>query len=160
MYVVWRNMEVSEQLLNKIEPVLEQCEVKLYEIKWRSNDKTLEIAIMKEDGTMDLDTCAAVSEKISEVLDQDGSVSDAYMLEVCSPGAEREIKDLDELNHLKDPYIYVRLKHPFKKMLELTGAVTSFENGVITLDYRDKAAHRTAEIDAENIDYIRLAVKF
>jgi hypothetical protein len=45
-------------------------------------------------------------------------------------------------------------------MKELTGTVRSFSNGVISLEYRDKAAVRTAEIETENIEFIRYAVKF
>ena len=67
--------------------------------------------------------------------------------------------DLDELDEMKGEYIYVRLKHPFKKMLELTGEILDVKDGLITLEYRDKAAKRKAEFTKENIDYIRLAVR-
>ena len=69
-------MEQIERLKEMIVPVLSSCNVKLYELKWTGTGKnrTLEVAITKEDGTMDLDTCALASEKISEVLDQDAAL--------------------------------------------------------------------------------------
>jgi len=76
---------------------------------------------MKPDGTMDLDTCADISEKLSEILDANDPISEEYTLEVCSPGAEREIKDLSELT--AGQYIFVRLKEPFKSQLEFTGEI-------------------------------------
>lgn len=154
-------MDRTEHLRELFLPVLEEMEVRLYDLVYRTNgrDHTLEVSIMKKDGSMDLDTCAAVSEKLSEVLDKEDPIAEEYTLEVCSPGAEREIKDLDELDGMKGEYVYVRLKHPFKKMLEFTGEILSVEDGLITLEYRDKAARRKAEFTREDIDYIRLAVR-
>ena len=48
-------MEQIERLKEMIVPVLSSCNVKLYELKWTGTGKnrTLEVAITKEDGTMD-----------------------------------------------------------------------------------------------------------
>lgn len=154
-------MERIEYLKQLFQPVFEKHNVKLYEIAFRNvgKDHTLEVAIMKQDGSMDLDTCANVSESLSEVLDEIDPIKEEYTLEVCSPGAEREIKDLDEIH--TGMYVYVRLKHPFKKMLEFTGEILDVDlDGNIVLSYRDKAASRKAEFTKDNIDYIRMAVRF
>ncbi len=153
-------MDKIEHLKELFQPVFESNNVKLYDLVFRNSgkDRTLEVSIMKPDGTMDLDTCAAVSEEISEILDREDPINEEYTLEVCSPGAEREIKDLDEIH--PGLYVYVRLKHPFKKMLEFVGEILEIsEEGLITLAYRDKAATRKAEFTKEDIDYIRMAVK-
>jgi len=153
-------MENTGKLKELMEPVLKTCGVRLYELKWNAGDHTLQVAIMHEDGSMDLDTCAEVSEKLSDCLDESNAISSAYTLEVCSPGAEREIRDPEELKHMSEPYVYMRLKHPYRKMIEITGTVKSFRDGMIELEYREKAARKTAEISAEEIEYLRLAVKF
>lgn len=153
-------MDKIEHLKELFQPVFESNNVKLYELVFRNSgkDRTLEVSIMKPDGTMDLDTCAAVSESLSEILDQEDPINEEYTLEVCSPGAEREIKDLDEIQ--SGLYVYVRLKHPFKKMLEFVGEILEVsDTGLITLAYRDKAATRKAEFTKDDIDYIRMAVK-
>lgn len=152
-------MEIVDTVRQLIQPVLDEEHVLLYDVTWIRNEHTLQVSIMKEDGSMDLDTCAEVSEKISALLDQNDPIQGEYTLEVCSPGAEREIRNLDELDHMIGSYVFVRLKEPFKKMTELTGEIASVENGVITLDYRDKAAHRKAEFTKDNIQFIRMAVR-
>jgi len=153
-------MDKLEELKSLFQPVFDECEVKLYDLKWiGGRDCTLEVAIMKKDGSMDLDTCAAVSEKLGEVLDNNDLINEEYTLEVCSPGAEREIRDLDELDTMSGSYVFVRLKEPFKKMMEFTGEILSVVDGEITLEYRDKAAKRKAVFTKDNIDFIRLAVK-
>lgn len=154
-------MDRTERLKEMFLPVLQQMDIRLYDLVYRNSgrERILEVSIMKQDGSMDLDTCAAVSEKLSEVLDREDPISEEYTLEVCSPGAEREIRDLSELDSMAGEYVYVRLKEPFKKMLEITGEILSVENDLITLQYRDKAASRKAEFTRDNIDYIRLAVR-
>ena len=154
-------MDRTERLKEMFLPVLQQMDIRLYDLVYRNSgrERILEVSIMKQDGSMDLDTCAAVSEKLSEVLDREDPISEEYTLEVCSPGAEREIRDLSELDSMVGEYVYVRLKEPFKKMLEITGEILSVENDLITLQYRDKAASRKAEFTRDNIDYIRLAVR-
>ena len=155
------NMDRREHRKEMFLPVLDEMGVRLYDLVYRNSgrERILEVSIMKQDGSMDLDTCAAVSERLSEVLDEKDPIAEEYTLEVCSPGAEREIRDLNELDAMAGEYVYVRLREPFKKMLEITGEILSVENDLITLEYRDKAARRKAEFTKDNIDYIRLAVR-
>lgn len=153
-------MERLEKLKELFQPVFDELGVKLYELKWiNDREHTLQVAIMKADGSMDLDTCADVSERLSEILDEADPISEEYTLEVCSPGAEREIRDLDELDGMAGSYIHVKLAKPFKKMNEITGELVSSENGVVTISYRDKAATRKAEISKEDITFARMAVR-
>ena len=154
-------MDRTERIKEMFEPILQQMDIRLYDLVYHTSgrEKILEVSIMKQDGSMDLDTCAAVSERLSEVLVENDPINEEYTLEVCSPGAERQIRDLGELDDMAGEYVYVRLKEPFKKMLEITGEIQNVENDVITLEYRDKAARRKAEFTKENIDYIRLAVR-
>lgn len=153
-------MERTDKLKELFQPVFDEMGVKLYEIKWISgSEKTLQVAIMKADGTMDLDTCADVSERLSEVLDAADPISEEYTLEVCSPGAEREIRDLSELDQLTGSYIHVRLSAPFKKMTEITGELVSFEDGIVTMSYRDKAVTRKAQFPRTDIEFARMAVR-
>ena len=65
-------MDRIEHLKELFQPVFERNSVILYDLVFRTNgsERTLEVSIMKEDGSMDLDTCALVSEQISEILDK------------------------------------------------------------------------------------------
>lgn len=153
-------MELIENLKKKIEPILQEPNILLYELRWlNGSDKVLQVSIMYPDGTMDLDTCATISEKISELLDEDDSIQDAYTLEVCSPGAEREIIDHSQIAHLTDPYVFVRLAHSINKKNEFTGEITCLEDGSYQLVYREKAVKKTIQFMDEEITYIRMAVR-
>lgn len=153
-------MEITRKLETMLRPVLEKEGIRLYEIVWIADEHTLQISITRNDGTIDLDTCALVSDRISEVLDREDPIQSEYTLDVCSPGAEREIRDLSELDHMQGAYVYVRFREPVKNMTELTGEILSAGNEGIVLSYRDKAAVRKAEFTKDNIAFIRMAVRF
>ena len=55
-----------------IEEVLNDNGCHLYELEWITNQGTpvLRVSVEKEDGTMDLDTCATCSDAIGTMLDE------------------------------------------------------------------------------------------
>ncbi len=152
-------MKDIERLKAIFMPILTEMDVQLYDLAWVQNGKerTLQVSIMRPDGSMDLDTCASVSERLSQKLDEADEEEGAYTLEVCSPGAERTIYDLAELKTL--PYVHVHLKQPIDGSPAFTGQVVAYEEHNVTLSYRDKAATRQVHFTAADIDWIRHAVK-
>lgn len=152
-------MNQIDKLKELFIPVLEKINIQLYDLEWLGKDKTLRVVITNVDNKVDLDMCVLSSEELSKVLDEDDSIDSEYTLEVCSPGAEREIKDIYELTNMVGSHILVKLKEPYKKLNEIKGDVISANDKVITIEYRDKAAKRKAEINLDNISFARFAVK-
>lgn len=153
-------MEIVE-IKQLISTILDEHNVKLYDVKWLNQGKNriLQVAIMHEDGLMDLDTCQTVSEAISLRLD-DSPLSDVnYFLEVCSPGAEREIREASELSHLVGKHIYVRFNKPEGKNEDVKGDLISYVDNMVTIEYQDKAVKKKITFNVDNIDNMNLAVK-
>ena len=61
-----------DKLKEWIEPVLSKLGCRLYDIEWipSQDPPLLRFSVEKENGGMDLDTCALCSDAIGEVLDQ------------------------------------------------------------------------------------------
>ncbi len=61
-----------DNLKEWIEEVLNDNGCHLYELEWITNQGTplLRVSVEKEDGTMDLDTCATCSDAIGTMLDE------------------------------------------------------------------------------------------
>lgn len=81
-------MEQLENIKTLILPVLDSLGIQLYDLKWVNEKKSriLQIAVMRADGSMDIDTCALVSEKISEALDaHDDWISFEYFWRCARP---------------------------------------------------------------------------
>lgn len=144
-----------------VEPLVHMEDLILYDVSWHSEGsmRILQIAIMKKDGSMDIDTCATMSEKISTKLDEDDFISSEYFLEVCSPGAERELKDEAQIKEAVNAFVYVKLKDPKSGLADVKGTLRDLQDGILYIDYMDKAVKRKIEIAMSNVLLIRLSVK-
>lgn len=154
-------MDHLTKIKELIAPLLQQEDLLLYDVNWHTEGKNrvLQIAIMREDGSMDIDTCAQISEKISEKLDEADLIASEYFLEVCSPGAERELKDEKQIRDALGEYVFVKLRDPKAGLDEVKGTLVAVEEDRIVIEYMAKAVKKKAEIELENIALIRLSVK-
>lgn len=154
-------MSDLKQIKAVIQDVLNQEQVLLYDLSWQQEGKNriLQVAIMREDGSMDIELCAQVSEKISEVLDQHDLIPFEYFLEICSPGAERELLNDDQIMQALNDYVFVKMKNPKKGMDSVTGYLREYNEMGASIEYMDKTAKRNIVIEKDNIALIRLSVK-
>lgn len=154
-------MDVLKQIKEMCTTLLQAEEIQLYDVSWQQEgrNRILQIAIMREDGSMDIDTCAMMSEIISQKLDELDLVSGEYFLEVCSPGAERELKDDVQIKAALNEYVYVKLRNPQAGYDALKGYLIAVEEDAITISYMDKALKKQAKVQKDNIALIRLSVK-
>jgi ribosome maturation factor RimP len=92
---------MSETVIKQVEavalPVLKELGFELVEVLYRREQTgwILRLAIDKQDG-ISLDDCASVSREISQLLDIEDFVDQAYSLEVSSPGLNRPLKSMAE----------------------------------------------------------------
>lgn len=82
-----------EQLRALIEPVVETSGFELVRVRF-SSGQTPVLQVMLEDpatGQIQVDDCAAVSRRISALLDEADPIPSDYVLEVSSPGIDRPL---------------------------------------------------------------------
>lgn len=147
-------------LKEKIEAEISNQDVLLYDVKWVQEGKMriLQVSIMREDGTMDIDTCAEMSSLIGDMLDREDLISNEYYLEVCSPGAERELRNEEEVLKAVGEYIYIKFKNPKEGMDEIKGYLKDVSDDGYLVEYMDKAVKRKKVIAKDNVALIRLSV--
>lgn len=150
-----------DQIRPNVEEIIHTLDLILYDMKWRHEGdmQILEISILKKDNSMDIDTCALASEKISIMLDEKDCIPFEYYLEVCSPGAERVLNNDDEIRKSIGEYVYVKLKNPKCGIDEITGFLMDANDDFINISYMQKAVKKNLEIERNNIKLIRLSVK-
>lgn len=154
-------MNQVSQLKMKIEALMSGSENILYDVKWVQDGKMkiLQVSIMRKDGTMDIDTCADVSHQISQMLDEEDMIPYEYYLEVCSPGAERELRNDKEIMDALNEFVYIKFKNPKEGMDEIKGYLLEVNDDTLLISYMDKAVKRKKEVAKDNIALIRLSVK-
>ena len=124
----------------------------LYDVSYSKSEGILHVIIDKE---MDLKEIEELSKKVSKIMDMYDEDMDEYLLDVCSVGIEKPIKDEEEFKKAVGFYIYVKTKE-----LKVYGDLKSFENGVITLNTMEKNLNKEIKIDYEEVKNARYAVKF
>lgn len=149
---------VIEKIKEIILPYLEENQVSLFDIEYvfEDNENILRIYIDNEENNMDLLTCVNISEGISKLLDLNDPIDVPYSLEVSSPGAERPLRNEEEVKKSVGKYVYIETNDEGA----VYGTILSFENGNIEIEYLVKNIKKKTTINYKDIKNIRLAIKF
>ena len=98
-------------------------------------NKTIRILIDKETGITHED-CSAVSSEISELLDAADLIESAYILEVSSPGLERELYSLKDFERFAGHLAKVKTKTAINGQKHFRGKILKVEGEEIFFDDR------------------------
>ena len=94
-------MDQASLVARLIEPSLDSMGYELVraQISGGASDCCLQIMAERKDrAEMNVEDCASISRNISTVLDVEDPISEAYTLEVSSPGMDRPLVRLDDFN--------------------------------------------------------------
>ena len=133
----------------------EHKEYSLYSIEWANEFgyKILRVACDKVGG-INSDELGLINDYLSEKLDSyEKELPDNYMLEVCSPGAEKELRTKDEVISSVGQKVNVTIPE-----MVYEGKLVSFENDILTISINVKGRIKKVEVPYENVKVIRLAV--
>ncbi|MGL4624433.1 MAG: ribosome maturation factor RimP [Culicoidibacterales bacterium] len=152
---------IIEKTRELVEPILASKALTLYDIEYvkEGHDYFLRIYIDSPNG-IDLDTCVDVSEAVSLELDEKDFIEDVYFLEVSSPGAERPLRSLEDMEAAIGEHIYVKVREKVNGIEAFQGDLTEVTDGVLTIHYLDKTRKKIVSFPYSNVKKARLAVKF
>ncbi|WP_294579257.1 ribosome maturation factor RimP [uncultured Thomasclavelia sp.] len=155
-------MELLQNIKTIIQPLLVEHDVYLDDIEYvnENGEWYLRIFVEKNVGSLDMDTCVAVSEAISQKLDEVDPIQGEYYLEVSSPGIEKPLKTFEQVQNSIGKYVYAKFYDPKAGMDEVEGFIKGIEDKTIEFEYLVKNIKKTVKIDYDNVKFIRLAVKF
>ena len=97
-------------LTELFEPVIEAMGYELVGVEYNATRKhgTLRVYIDREQG-VSLDDCAAISHQLSGILDVEEPISQAYDLEISSPGIDRPLFKLDDFERFSGQTAKIKL---------------------------------------------------
>jgi len=144
----------TEELLT---PIAEKNGVEIYDVEYvkEGSEYYLRAYIDKADGVNIID-CENVSRALSDALDKEDFIPDAYILEVSSPGLGRTLKKDKHLAKSIGQEVEIKLFKAIDKCKEFSGVLESFDGESIVIT-DDKETRTFARAD---IALIRLALDF
>ena len=110
-----------------VEELLENTALELVAVDYvKERDWYLRVFIDKEGG-VDLDDCQDLSRKLEELLDAQDLIKTSYILEVSSPGLDRELKKPRDFQREMGKDIDVSLFAPLDGKMVVTGPLSAYD---------------------------------
>ena len=132
----------AEELLK---PIAEAFNVKIYDVEYvkEGSDMYLRAYIDKEGG-VNIQDCENVSRAFSDKLDEADIISDAYILEVSSPGLGRQLKKDRHFENSLGEDVELKLFEAVDGQKEFEGTLKAFDKDsiTVTVNGEDKAFAR------------------
>ncbi len=116
-------------------PILERLHFTLWDVEYvkEGADYYLRCYIDKEGG-ITIDDCVDVSRELSDLLDEQDFIADAYILEVSSPGLGRKLKKDKEFERSIGRKVDLKTYKPVDGMKDFTGVLKAYDNASITIE--------------------------
>ena len=116
-----------------VEELLENTALELVAVDYvKERDWYLRVFIDKEGG-VDLDDCQDLSRKLEELLDAQDLIKTSYILEVSSPGLDRELKKPRDFQREMGKDIDVSLFAPLDGKKVVTGPLSAYDGEPINV---------------------------
>ncbi|MBE6824542.1 MAG: ribosome maturation factor RimP [Ruminococcaceae bacterium] len=140
-----------------VEPIVESFSLKLWDVRFVKEGAQwfLRVFIDKEEGKVDITDCENVSRAIDKPLDELDPITDNYILEVSSPGVERELVLDAHFEQFIGADIMVRMIRPIENIgKDFKGVLKAYENGLVTIT--DHSGENEITINKKDAAYIKL----
>jgi len=143
-----------EELIN---PAIEALGCELWGIEFMSQGRhsKLRIFIERPEG-VGIDDCERVSREVSDLLDVDDVVPQAYTLEVSSPGMDRILFRPDHYSRNVGATVDVRLHFPFEGSKRIVGVLAGIDDDQVIV----QVGEDEFVLPLENIQRARLVPQF
>ena len=139
-------------------PIVSKYGVEIYDIEYvkEGSDWYLRAYIDKEGG-VNINDCEAVSRALSDELDRTDFISDAYILEVSSPGLGRALKKDKHLQKSIGEAVEIKTYKPIDGEKEFAGTLKAYDADTVTLETETAGE---LVLNRSDIAAIRLAFDF
>lgn len=144
----------TEKLL---QPIAEKYGVEIYDVEYvkEGSDWYLRAYIDKPEG-VNITDCENVSRALSDMLDAEDYIEEAYILEVSSPGLGRTLKKDRHLEKSLGEEVEIRTYKPIEKRKEFSGILKAYDKDTVTIE--EESQERV--FSRADIALIRLALDF
>src|SRR5690606_4751205 len=154
--------KITEQIEKIAQPITSELALELVDVEFLKEGRNwfLRVYVDNPEAPIDIDQCALVSEKLSEILDQLDPIEQNYFLEVSSPGAERPLKKEKDFQKAIGKFIYIKTYEPVEDAKEFEGYLKSYDDEQVEIEIKIKTRRKIINIPKDKIAIIRLAIDF
>lgn len=131
---------IDRRLAEILAPVIEGMGFELVRLRLmggQGSAKTLQVMADRPGGGIEVDDCAEISTAVSAVLDVEDPISDAYTLEVSSPGIDRPLTRLKDFETWAGHEARIETAEPIDGRKRFKGVLAGVEAGEVLLEIEE-----------------------
>lgn len=139
-------------------PIMEANQFELVDVEYVKEGGSWYLrAYVDKEGGITVDDCEIVSRAFSDLLDQEDFITDAYILEVSSPGLGRPLKKEKDYIRSMGKELEIRTYKSINRQKEFYGILTAYDENTVTIEMEDG---ETMTFQKTDLALIRLAFDF
>lgn len=137
-----------------VKPFADELGLELWDVKFvkEGSEWYLRVYIDKEGG-ISIDDCVDLTHAITKPLDEADPISQSYMLEVSSPGVERELTKDEHFEKYVGTAVMLRTIRAVDGVRDFKGIMTSYADKKITILLQDETE---VTFDKKETTYVKL----
>jgi ribosome maturation factor RimP len=130
-----RETGLSASLAALVEPALADMGFRLVRVTVSGREgKTVQIMAERPDGTIAIEDCEQISHQVSVLLDVNDLITDAYRLEVSSPGIDRPLVRLTDFEDWAGYEAKIELSEPVGGRKRFRGKLEGYEGSEVRIE--------------------------
>ena len=152
-----KRTEIEERTEALVLPIIDENNFELVDVEYVKEGANWYLRVYADkEGGIAIDDCVLISRALEEKLDAEDFITDAYILEVSSPGLGRPLKKEKDYIRSVGKSIDIKLYQARDKQKEFTGILKEYKDGHIILVIDDK----DVEFETKGIASARLSLDF
>ena len=152
-----RREEYETRTQALLEPIAREYGVSVYDVEYVKEGADYHLcAYIDTPAGVTIQDCENVSRALSDALDREDFIADAYVLEVSSPGLGRALKKEKHLQAAIGREVEIKLYKPVDKCREFAGVLEGVDKDSITI-LEGETARTFRRTD---VAQVRLAIDF
>ena len=153
-----RREEYEQKTEALLLPIVEEKGYELVDVEYVKEGSNWYLrAYVDKEGGITINDLEAVSRKLSDLLDEEDFISDAYILEVSSPGLGRPLKKDKDFDRSIGEEIEIHLYRSIAGNKQYVGLLKSYNKETITIETEDGDE---INVDRTNVSLVRLTIDF
>lgn len=152
---ITKRADIELKTTELVMPIIEANNLELVDVEYvkEGSDYYLRVYADKEGG-ITINDCETVSRALSDLLDKDDYIEEAYILEVSSPGLTRPLKKENDYRRSVGKIVEIKTFAKVNGAKEFQGILKSYDEESVTIELIDETE---LTISRKDISMIRLA---
>ena len=153
--IATKKTDIEAKATEMVLPIIEANNLELVDVEYvkEGSDYYLRIYADKEGG-ITIGDCEIVNRAMSDLLDADDFIKDAYILEVSSPGLTRPLKKENDFKRSIGKIVEIKTYTKIDNCKDFEGELIAYDEETVTILTEDE---KELKIARKDISMIRLA---